>query len=1682
MPSWRDGQKGRPGGSPKPGPPSSRPSSPPQRAKPAEKGSWRGKDDKPDESRKWQREQRDSGFRISQSFWVRTGALITIGLVGYLIYLVLVRPTRTPIYALAILNYTNTSSLLKESPLPPNSWALEDLEHLDGINPKNVVYKRLGDATFDSQGDGTKLLKTLQDGLQHERGGKPKSDRLLLVYLSAHTAVNSAGKPCILTSDADPLDDSAWLEFNDLLTLLSELHGDLRKVVFFDCGRLDVDPTLGVTSNAFVEKAAALVRERQAKNLWFLFSHGPGERSWDAPELGGTPFGYFVAEGLRGFANTGDGDNYVQLRELADFVTGNVSHWTQDHRGQIQRPLLVPNAESFELAFAEDALPKSPKSRLTNAEVEWVNERLEPMQHAWAALESELAAIESPDRASGLTRGAAVRRLVAAEQRLVAGKHYHDQLTRDTLRDVEASLKELRVEPDKPILYGASRVQRQWRNQPPLAGEEELWKAATSPDFSPAAIQEAAGKLTDAPQTVEAQLAQMVGSYADWSSGDPAVIDAARAALLCRQAAELAHCPIADESKIRFVDLRFLDWTQTALQPLDAKRRVLEDRLFANDWKTLADEFNSLATAYGQQRDAALNVARAQVLIEESLSELIDTSRWPVYLSHLPNAQGNPAIRNLSSGLRKTIEMLGRDSHNPSELADELRTLKALRQELTQYRNALTETLRSELRSVTSGNVEGSRMRNARAALRIPSSAFVATDRQAFRNYFVQQAYQADDGPVDLAAGQDSGAAAGESSAVPIDPLAENAALEVEWIDELIRTAEPEGQRGGEKTLRSRLQAAAGAYDILTGGAAGTGSAGDFQTALRLAQVITCGRDLSSPQRGSPNDEPRVLGAIQSAYLGRYVAWQTDRTLDDFLGPQPENSPGDQRPFFERIARQQLADAPKAMPDELRRGLESRLQERSQLAAARIARLDVHDLSFNFDPQSPLPKDTTGARMCEFAVQPTLVKAGAAATPWPQGEAAAWISDGKQACVPIGKSRRLPIPIDSPAEHPYSLKVAESDPLGQQGGRLLAFFRGHTSAAVINVSRKQEESRNEDFKPGPPTPPRVIVDDSIRERPVVFIVLDCSASMDTADIEGEGGVKSKRWDVAIETLKSLLNNLAAEGRYEVGLIAFGHRFRVIPKLGPLSRYATESTVDALSQSPIPGGIGGATPEEFQENANKQKILICNFDTETLEKPVLLNTTNVTRFLERLNSLAPWGNTPLYGAIKKAVDDLAPFEKQPRHIIVVSDGMNQMALGKNWIGNDGVTFDVLKENVGPLENRRVPIQIDVVGIGAEFNAAMEGNGQETPAGKAFQSLREIAQPYFAADQRGLMKTLQDSLSIVKYQVVPAESPADDSPASRLRPLGEPWVAPATLPKSTEYVVRVQGGKEPIEKRILLEGGEQLRMVVDRTARDPRNLMLRIPRYGFEAGPAEDGRSRFKREVPIEPQPYQPFRTPDPASALKVANVLVHQAKRLDSGWMLPVSFQSGSEDLFSPRPAAIWVEAFPVFPDGVPHDDDLSFDRFDRTFLDNRPVPVFPVTIQAWPAGAANCRLNVDFSYSPIAPDRKTNHLEEPIQPIESLPGVEFKIQQGKIEALGQYVVVVSELHSDAANAQLSAMVTMSPAPARIRRRFFTTSPRIDHEFYFDADSIPGDAELAILSQKTFKEHSLHAELTCPLKQ
>ena len=79
--------------------------------------------------------------------------------------------------------------------------------------------------------------------------------------------------------------------------------------------------------------------------LHILNSTSPGQVGYSSPELRGSVFGYFLAQGLSGAADVESGGNHngkVSLRELDRYLKAKVSQWVIENRDDVQEPMLLP--------------------------------------------------------------------------------------------------------------------------------------------------------------------------------------------------------------------------------------------------------------------------------------------------------------------------------------------------------------------------------------------------------------------------------------------------------------------------------------------------------------------------------------------------------------------------------------------------------------------------------------------------------------------------------------------------------------------------------------------------------------------------------------------------------------------------------------------------------------------------------------------------------------------------------------------------------------------------------------------------------------------------------------------------------------------------------------------------------------------------------------------------------------------------------------------------------------------------------------------------------------------------------------------------------------------------------------------------------------------------------------------
>ena len=375
--------------------------------KPPNKAGWRGGGSAPPVVRpksQWgwrQREDRhDSANRRNFLLRVKAG-LVTftaLVLVGVVIWIIFTFPVKTPLIVAAITQY--------EVPIPPNSWAREDVNRFQSAWPvraahspgffRNLIELFRRDSSnvrvCDSPGQWTDQREAL-DSIEeqfNERGihpGGPDKD-VILFYISAHGILDDRGQPCLILATPPKLDPSAsglelsadrWLPIDKLLERIKKAmasrrdasNKDIKTVLLLDCNRFESCWELGVLYNDFAGRLEAVLKQAEMKNFAILVAAGSGQTGWASPELQGSLFGRYVLRGLQGAADgavSGEPNKKVSLDELDKYVSDEVLRWSFENLHEVQKPLLFYSggASPAKVNLAWAAEPFVEKTAVTN--------------------------------------------------------------------------------------------------------------------------------------------------------------------------------------------------------------------------------------------------------------------------------------------------------------------------------------------------------------------------------------------------------------------------------------------------------------------------------------------------------------------------------------------------------------------------------------------------------------------------------------------------------------------------------------------------------------------------------------------------------------------------------------------------------------------------------------------------------------------------------------------------------------------------------------------------------------------------------------------------------------------------------------------------------------------------------------------------------------------------------------------------------------------------------------------------------------------------------------------------------------------------------------------------------------------------------------------------------------------
>ena len=1658
------------------------------------KPGWRKKGSTParrptrerERSSAWQRRRVDEGQTAVFRHRLRLLALVllAVALVAGFVYAVFWSGKETPIITITVTQCVPA--------IPPNSYAREDSERLAATNEENLKVcpdEQRGQIT------GSECLDHLRKQLAEQKPGGPKRD-VLIVYLSAHGVVDEENQPCLLFSDADPLDSSTWLSVSELLDCVKQQGRESdssRTVLVLDSGRIDDDWSLGILYNAFAERLSQTIKAAAVKNLYVLNAAGPGQVAWPAPELNGTVFGYFFAEGLGGDAR-GD-DNKITLGELHRYLVEHVGRWTMNNRAAIQQPTLIPKVSKetdFSIAFGGPKGSLRPAKEFIAARRAELSESQRELQRLWQQRDSVLDE-RKLHRTDPVGLADLEHKLLRATQLLLAGKDYRNELT-ESLGEIDYALQHIgrtplpqglaacslplamRLEeiPENteqrskviqawqaaggkpklkegdpeplPLSYLASAdIGWNWLAEQQSPGREQLQE--TIEYVRGSKVREANGRLHGAEvggggsaDILEVQFLGILERHLDWLAtapeDDAPLREAVGRAISIRRQTEQAAAP-ADE--------RVHYWVQSLVEQIDRQRRDAEDLLFVGSGSSLLDAnevWDALTNEQGDGRcGAALERARVVsqylALRDQSWAESPYLAQWLLgQLRAGPSVQIGDDLPALADSLFRLIDrthdlgneldqgLFDPDAELPSTLVEAAADVETLHDELKRAHLAYCGYLQ--------GPAGGDRP-TLRAIGSILSTPLLDSERRAklaeryLEILFLEGGFDRVDGADE---GEDAGAdevlaeaqafqdrlteyvkRAGGWSEHPALAILDRSKLNL--LPELRRDA-GDSRQPGESDL-AWLSRQGGQVRSLLNHTLQDSNELTNVTDKRLEEAD----ETAANARAGLSQADRLVRASASLLASRIwkdaetnpahqlrlvdwhflLIWHARRALDDFWDSLAD---GDSRPYFAATANAYLDSARilNDTPRSLRHGqedLETLLQRREQAAqAVSVASPDVRTLD----------EETTAAHEVKVTWHRDL----------PAGTAVIYL----QSIQGADDAARL-LPVMDEAETKTIRReaqgVSDASPeslvrhrlvlagVRRDGDRAdadaIAFYRGHVFRDRFHI-RRPAYATNVDIIPDTLRSAKITVRGEGERTGHVMFVFDCSGSMDAA----------RRIFTAKDSLKAVLGSLRTEGRYEVGLRAYGRR----------AKFTDEN--DCSKKSFIDPRFKGKVHPDL--------------DVERLVSMRPLDKAQHGAILAQMPDLQPCGQTPLYYALKLAFqeDDFILAKKdEPKHMVVITDGLNFQTncLTIEKVGKPTTKADVLKirEQMNPYRD----VQIDIVGLDMVRLRQQGTAEQQSQLAELEQLARATGGDYYdAADTATLTKALREALRLVEYSV---SGPGADEAGVERMDLGTSWVVPNVPPSPTPYVVQLHGVDRAPSAVVQIEGGEATELACDKA-----NNQLVYPRYDPRSyDPRDDKRGR-EHEVK------------DPlGSGTYVVQAMLPQRFGNDVHFFVYV--QHIDPLTFTTRPKHVWAE---IRPAGTSSDRVFRF--FDLDFVPERPVPVFRFVAQDWPKEEKDAEIKLWFQFEADGAKPDWRGDVDPLRPskfqADAFPNVSFELRTEGIEPEGHRVVVVEWHPMD--GELVPARVQTRPLPDRITHKTFAGVNVVKHQFDF-ARQTPAAVEI-----------------------
>jgi len=1561
-----------------------------------------------------------------------------LALFVWLIGLLLFAPLRPSLVVLNAAPYT--------WPMPPNGWSSEDMEKLAVMDGATITLHGK-DQPVATRAEFIARLEREVDRSLAEAQGLP-----LIIWVSMHGIVDgSTGRAYLVPAQSSPTNAQTWIDVEDLLTRLNKLRPANDTLLILDCQRMRVNWNIGLIDNRFADTVRHLFDQHDLGKLSVMMAAGADEHAAVSADLRGSVFGHYLRQGLAGAADlhspSGNRDGWVSVSELHSYVLLHVNQWAVRNRGTGQNPILLTrgdksdpvlvrslNKKAIERLLDEGRNTKNLGPTIATLRLDGLWQQLDQFRHqrlyqheplAWRDLEHRLLSLEQMAESGAGYQQASLRLLDDISQQMRGvedaiakarqSRSVWDQsgiITRDpmtnpglAMRMHTAAMAEYFGTPQSSSAKELLRQLEGFRRQP---GPEKVIEVRKSFVDQPAAQLEGAHFLG------------MIDRYQF-----PGIWKRTKEiSQLVKLQGEVRDFAVPMTAAGMPGDERLIGWTRHLIPHIDRSRRSAEDHLFIQGDAPLSDHLERANENLQAAKDSLDKLHRMAQMCDLAMASTPYLAQWLTDPRRPTEPDSALDINNTVNTV--LLPLVDRAEELSRKLADHPRTgsdfegiiesIRGIEQfakvNVQEPFDSLFAILNAQNRRLLSASDTDAadRVGQFEVALSMPLIAW--DNRRDLRSQWYRL----------TASLHEEHVLPGKSEPKGDGQQAPGSAPESHTVGMRRWDRHPLWAILGD---RSKVDAAANPIDMflhridrdLAGAVDETTL---FARRARCGEVASRLRSAAAIWFASPNRDP--VAELRNFDLQMLLAWHAERALDDFWGPV-----GQSQAFFETAAADYLDAAIRVESARIQsRSPETEPVEVEQILA-RLAASQTAARDWITTTAAPAIRIDPGDRLkSPIRIVSEETQTGFLAPP---GTASVFVggADGVRIDGPVFAPVGM-VTLPTPG---FEIDVTvPPESVGQETELpVLTMFRGHEYRGTISI--RDLGGITVEVKPYRYRQSEVSLS-SPRDKLSIVFVLDCSRSMENpVGAASESDANRTRMDIATSALQDLLFSLSARPNSRVGIQFFGHR------LG----WSTDRPVRSVMRPDFTGTID----PQLTPSQDVERVLgLRNFDLPALQAVI-----------PRVTGVKPWGQSPLYLSVVRALNEFGPEDSDSdRHIVVVTDGANYQFVSPSETGVRATTDQDVIDVWAPLQ---VPVHILGLGMNRTDDRQAIEDFQRlcVLTGGRFQSL---------SGSTDLNKALARWVDPGNYRLENAERERDPV---RRAVLGTPIkVLPA--PKSTERFRLTYEGRQWVDEPavvlsdaiqpqedVWLEGGESLQLYVS----DQGNA---IHAFGFESDVVAQSDlvtgSQAATDHVVRVHRPQPQGRGDVAFSVSWQR-RDQRADATEPKWRV------------TPRPKDIWVQVQPLSADGQSAGQTYAF--FDANYEPDQPVPRIRMVARDWPASATKARIRVWSSPSdssnfqllpPIVGDTKAPQvstlfmrvtLSDALEsPIEIAPGVTLRMNRPSAVGGDQpqrlrFIIEFNDSDEGVESIKVSLPKVDQQGIDRIIRQFDSEHKTAVHTFEYD---------------------------------